>query len=45
MLELYALAFILGIVRHYARSTWASWLVHEAVLILVVILAVVAGLG
>jgi membrane protease YdiL (CAAX protease family) len=45
MLELYALAFVLGIVRHYARSTWASWLVREAVLLLVVILAVVAGLG
>jgi membrane protease YdiL (CAAX protease family) len=36
--QLYVGAIIFGLVRHYARSTWASWLLHMMVIILILIL-------
>ncbi len=40
MLQLYSMAFLLGIARHWAKSTWASWIVHEGVVVLIVVLAI-----
>jgi len=41
MLQLYIGALLFGMARHRAKSTWASWIMHEAVLILIVILGIV----
>ena len=41
MFQLYILALLLGMARHWAKSTWASWIVHEGILILIVILGIV----
>lgn len=43
MLQLYIGALLFGMARHRAKSTWASWIMHEAVLILIVILGIVAS--
>jgi membrane protease YdiL (CAAX protease family) len=43
LLQLYVGALLFGIVRHRARSTWASWVMHESVLILIVVLGLLAG--
>jgi membrane protease YdiL (CAAX protease family) len=43
LLQLYTGALIFGIARHRAKSTWASWVTHESVLILIVVLGLVAG--
>ena len=37
MLQLYLVALILGIARHWAGSTWASWTIHEGILIFIVV--------
>ena len=44
ILQLYLGALVFGIVRHRARSTWASWIVHEGFLLLIVVLGVVTAL-
>jgi membrane protease YdiL (CAAX protease family) len=41
LLQLYIGALLFGIARHRARSTWASWVMHESVLILIVVLGLV----
>jgi membrane protease YdiL (CAAX protease family) len=40
LLQLYGAGFILSLLRHFARSTWASWIVHELMLLLVVLVGV-----
>ena len=40
MLQLYLGALLFGIVRHWGKSTWASWIIHEGVLALIIILGV-----
>ena len=42
MLQLYIGAVVFGIVRHWAKSTWASWIMHEGFLLLIVVLGVAA---
>jgi membrane protease YdiL (CAAX protease family) len=42
LVQLYSLALILGLVRHKA-STWASWLVHEGVLVLILLLGILSS--
>ena len=37
ILQLYLGAVLFGVVRHWAKSTWASWIVHEGVLLLIVL--------
>jgi len=36
MLQLYIGALLFGIVRHWARSTWASWIMHESIMMVIV---------
>lgn len=36
--QLYLGAAIFGLVRHYARSTWASWIFHMMIILLILIL-------
>jgi membrane protease YdiL (CAAX protease family) len=43
MLQLYLFALFLGIARHWAKSTWASWIMHEGVLVLIVLLGLLAA--
>lgn len=43
MLQLYIGALLFGIARHWAKSNWASWIMHEGVVILIVILSIVAS--
>jgi membrane protease YdiL (CAAX protease family) len=43
MIQLYGGALLFGIARHFARSTWASWIIHEGFLLLIILLAVVSG--
>jgi membrane protease YdiL (CAAX protease family) len=43
LLQLYLGALVFGLVRHWAKSTWASWLMHEGVLVLIVALGVLAS--
>ena len=38
MLQLYIGAMVFGFVRHWAKSTWASWMMHEGFLLLIVLL-------
>ena len=45
MLQLYIGAVVFGIVRHWAKSTWASWIMHEGFLLLIVVLGVAAMQG
>lgn len=45
MLQLYIGAVVFGIVRYWARSNWASWIMHEGFLLLIVLLGVVATQG
>jgi membrane protease YdiL (CAAX protease family) len=45
MLQLYIGAIVFGIVRHWAKSTWASWIMHEGFLVLIVFLGIVAIQG
>jgi membrane protease YdiL (CAAX protease family) len=45
MLQLYIGAVVFGIVRYWAKSTWASWIVHEGFLLLIVLLGIVAMQG
>ena len=42
MLQLYIGVVVFGIVRHRAKSTGASWIMHEGFLLLIVVLGVVA---
>ncbi len=37
-IQLYLGAIIFGLVRHYARSTWASWLFHMMIILMILIL-------
>lgn len=39
MLQLYLGALLFGVVRCWGKSTWASWIIHEMVLIFIIILA------
>jgi membrane protease YdiL (CAAX protease family) len=43
MLQLYLFALLLGMARHWAKSTWASWIMHEGVLFLIVLLGLLAN--
>lgn len=43
LLQLYLGALLFGLVRHRGKSTWASWVMHESVLVLIVVLGLVAG--
>ncbi|HDN80697.1 MAG: hypothetical protein DRI61_13105 [Chloroflexi bacterium] len=36
MLQLYIGALLFGIVRHWAGSTWASWIMHESIMMVIV---------
>ena len=45
MLQLYVGAVVFGVVRHWAKSTWASWIMHEGFLLLIVLLGIVATQG
>jgi membrane protease YdiL (CAAX protease family) len=36
--QLYVGAVIFGLVRHFARSTWASWILHMMIIVLILIL-------
>jgi len=36
MLQLYIGALLFGIVRHWAGSTWASWIMHEGIMVVIV---------
>jgi membrane protease YdiL (CAAX protease family) len=45
MLQLYIGAVAFGVVRHWARSTWASWIMHEGFLLLIVVLGIVTAQG
>ena len=35
--QLYLMAVVFGLVRHFARSTWASWMLHMTIIILIII--------
>jgi membrane protease YdiL (CAAX protease family) len=43
LLQLYIGALLFGMVRYRAKSTWASWVMHESVLILIVVLGLIAS--
>lgn len=45
MLQLYLGAAVFGVARHQAESTWASWIVHEGFLLLIVLLSVPVAYG
>lgn len=45
MLQLYVGAVVFGLVRHRAKSTWASWVMHEGFLVLIVFLGIAAMQG
>ncbi len=45
MIQLYVGAIIFGIVRHWAKSTWASWIMHEGFLVLIVLLGIASIQG
>jgi membrane protease YdiL (CAAX protease family) len=38
LVQLYGVAFIFGFVRHKARSTWASWLMHTGAEVLIIVI-------
>lgn len=38
LVQLYGGALIFSLVRHWARSTWASWLLHILIMVLILIL-------
>ena len=40
MLQLYLGGILFGVFRFWGKSTWASWFIHEMVLIFIIILAV-----
>ena len=35
--QLYIFAIILGLVRHFSRSTWASWIIHIIIIFIIII--------
>ena len=35
--QLYLMAVVFGLVRHFARSTWASWMLHMMIIIMTII--------
>lgn len=43
MLQLNTGAILFGVARNWARSTWASWIMHEGALILIVVVSVIAA--
>jgi hypothetical protein len=43
MLQLYLGAIVFGLVRHWAQSTWASWLMHQGILVLIVVLGLLSA--
>ena len=45
LIQLYAGAFVFGIVRYRAKSVWASWIVHEGFLGLIAGLALLKFIG
>lgn len=45
MLQLYIGAVVFGFVRHRAKSTWASWIMHEGFLLMIVFLGIIAMHG
>jgi membrane protease YdiL (CAAX protease family) len=44
MVQMYGVAALLGLARHWGRSTWASWIAHEGMMILVIALSVLPRL-
>lgn len=45
MLQLYIGAIIFGAARHWAKSTWASWIMHEGTLLLIIVLGIAMSAG
>lgn len=45
VLQLYIGAVLFGMARYWARSTWASWIMHEGFLLLIVLLGVLTAQG
>jgi hypothetical protein len=45
MFQFYVGAFIFGAARHQAKSTWASRMMHESMLLLIIVLGIVMAAG